>query len=178
MSIKNKWVFTCLQIISWIIFVGVTIEAAALLVNFVFSLFKPEMVGRLYEKLDLSAVYAQSKWSYFQLYSLVLFIAFLKAMLFYQVIKLVTKFDWSKPFSNAVSQRITKISHYTWLVGLASFVARATTKRLDHLDYNLDQLDRFWEDTGAFLTMGAVVYVIAIIFAKGVELQTENDLTV
>ena len=167
-SIKNKWVFTFLQIISWIIFVGVTIEAAALLVNFVFSLFKPEMVSRLYEKLDLSTVYAQSKWTYFQLYSLILFIASLKTMLFYQVIKLVTNFDWSKPFSAVVSERITKISHFTWLIGLASFVARSSTSRLDHLGYEVSELDRFWEDTGAFLTMGAVIYVIALIFSKGV----------
>ena len=54
MSETNKFVFIALQLIAWIIFVGLCIEAGALLVNFIYSLFKPEIVHNLYQKLDLS----------------------------------------------------------------------------------------------------------------------------
>jgi hypothetical protein len=49
---------------------------------------------------------------------------------------------------------------------------------LQHHGYEIDQLNEFWVDSEAFILMAAVVYVIAIIFKKGIEIQNENDLTV
>jgi hypothetical protein len=58
MEKKNNYVFTgFLSIVAWIIFVGLCIEAGGLIVNFVFSLYKPEFVQNLYQKLDLSELY-------------------------------------------------------------------------------------------------------------------------
>ena len=54
---RKNLVFIGLQIVSWVIFVGLCIEAGALILNFVFSLFKPESVENLYQKLDLSQMY-------------------------------------------------------------------------------------------------------------------------
>ncbi|MBN2666855.1 MAG: DUF2975 domain-containing protein [Bacteroidales bacterium] len=39
-------------------------------------------------------------------------------------------------------------------------------------------MDQFWVDSQAFILMAAVVYVIATIFKKGLEIQNENDLTI
>ena len=39
-------------------------------------------------------------------------------------------------------------------------------------------LNQFWGESEAFILMGAVVYIIAVIFKKGVEIQDEHDLTV
>ncbi|WP_103924999.1 DUF2975 domain-containing protein [Algoriphagus boritolerans] len=44
--------------------------------------------------------------------------------------------------------------------------------------YDVDSVGQFWDDYSAFLMMAAVVFVIAQIFKKGLELQSENDLTV
>jgi len=41
-----------------------------------------------------------------------------------------------------------------------------------------DPLNKFWVDYQAFIMMSAVIYIIALIFKKGIELQNENDLTV
>jgi hypothetical protein len=72
MSKTNKFVFDGLQIVAWVIFVGLCIEAGALLVNFVFSLYKPEIIQNLYQKMDLRAMYDRSKWAYFSMYSFIL----------------------------------------------------------------------------------------------------------
>jgi hypothetical protein len=178
MSLSNNFVFNGLKIVSWIIFVGLCIEAGALIVNFFFSLFNPEIVPNLYQKLDLSDMYARSKWTFFSMYSFILFISILKAYLFYLVIVLVTKINLSKPFSNFVSKQILQISYYTFSIGLLSYIARQTAKNLQHYGYNIDMLNQFWADSQAFIIMAAVVYVIATIFSKGVALQNENDLTV
>jgi hypothetical protein len=178
MSKTNKFVFDGLHIVAWVIFVGLCIEAGALMVNFIMSIFKPEIVKNLYQKLDLSELYHRSQWAYFSMYSLILSISFLKAYLFYILIKLLLKLDLSKPFNRFVSEQITQISYYTFSIGIVSYIAQQTAENLQSDGYATENLNQFWGDSQAFILMAAVVYVIATIFTKGIELQEENDLTV
>lgn len=178
MSKTNNFVFTGLQIIAWIIFVGLCIEAGGLLVNFVISLYKPEIVNNLYQKLDLSQLYERSKWAFFSMYSFILVISVLKAVLFYIVIRLMSKIDLLKPFSSFVSRQILLISYFTLSIGLLSYIAQQSAKRLMQRGFVTDNLNQFWTDSQAFIIMAAVIYIIATIFKKGVDLQNENDLTV
>jgi hypothetical protein len=178
MSITNNIVFKGLHIMAWVIFVGLCIEAGGLIVNFIFSLYKPEFVQNLYQKLDLSEMYERSKWAFFSMYSFILVIAILKAVLFYVVIRLVSKIDLSKPFNSFVSRQISQISYYTLSIGLLSYIARQSAKNLVHRGFVTDNLNQFWADSQAFILMAAVIYVIATIFKKGIDIQNENDLTV
>ena len=113
---------------------------------------------------------------FFCIYSFVLVIAVLKAVLFYVVIELLYKLDLSKPFNRFVSKKITQISYFTFSIGLISFIARQTAKNLQHHGYFTDNLNQFWADSQAFILMAAIIYVIATIFKKGIEIQEENDL--
>lgn len=178
MPTKNKLVFTLLHIVAWIIFVGLSIEAGALLTNFVFSIYNPSMVSHLYQNLDMSDMYQKSQWTFYSMYSFILFIAFLKAAMFYVVIQLLLKLDLTKPFSMYVAGKIMLISYYALSIGIISHIAREVSKYLMHHDYKVDNLNQFWADSQAFILMAAVIYVIGTIFKKGVELQIENDLTV
>jgi hypothetical protein len=178
MSQKNDFIFTGLSVVAWVIFIGLCIEAGALIVNFVFSLFKPEVLHNLYQKLDLSDMYNRSKWVFFGIYSFILFISILKAYLFYIVIMLISKLDLLKPFNIDVANDITRMSYITFSIGLISYVAQQTVNHLLHRGFEISTLDQFWADSQAFVLMSAVIYVIAAIFSKGVEIQNENDLTV
>ena len=178
MTKTNNFVFWGLYTIAWLIFVGLSIEAGGLIVNFIFSLFNPEFVQNLYQKLDLSEMYKESKMAYFGIYSFILAISILKAVLFYIVIRLMHKMDLTKPFTTFVSNQILQISYYTISIGLFSHIARQITNSLMHHGFVTDNLDQFWADSQAFILMGAVIYIIAIIFKRGIELQEEIDLTV
>lgn len=178
MSTTNNYVFKGLHIVAWLIFVGLSIEASGLIVNFFFSLYNPEFVQHLYQKLDLSEMYKESKLVFFGVYSFILIISILKAFLFYIVIMLMHKMDLTKPFNTYVSKQILKITYYTLSIGLLSYIARQLVKNLMHYGFALDNLNQFWVDSEAFIVMGAVIYIIAIIFKKGVDIQNENDLTV
>lgn len=177
-SKTNNFVFWGLYIVAWLIFVGLSIEAGGIIVNFFFSLFKPEFVQNLYQKLDLSEIYNGSKMAFFGIYSFILFISILKAILFYSVINLMHKMDLTKPFSTFVARQITLVSYYTLSIGLFSYVAKEITKNLMHYGFATDKLNQFWEDSQAFILMGGVIYIIATIFKRGVAIQNENDLTV
>lgn len=178
MSKTTNFVFWALYAVAWLIFVGLSIEAGGLLVNFIFSLYKPEVVPNLYQKLDLIQMYQDSKMAFFGTYSFILIIAILKAILFYIVIRLMHKMDLNKPFSTFVARQISQISYFTLSIGLLSYIARQLVKSLRHHGFVPDNLSLFWTDSQAFILMGAVLYIIATIFKKGVEIQNENDLTV
>lgn len=178
MSQTSNIVFTVLKVITWIIFVGLCIEAGGLIVNFFFSIYRPEMVGRLYQKLDLSDLYVHSRSAFYGMYSFILFISVLKVALFYIVIRLVSRIDLSKPFNSFVSHQISQISYYTLSIGLLSHIGKQVAKYVEHHGLATDKLDRYWGDSQAFILMAAVIYIIAVIFKKGIELQNENDLTV
>jgi len=178
MSKTNNFVFWALYIVTWLIFVGLCIEAGGLIVNFFFSLYKPEFVQNLYQKLDLTVMYKESRLAFFGIYSFILIISILKACLFYIVIRLMHKMNLSKPFNSFVARQISQISYYTLLIGLLSYIARQLTKNLMHHGFVTDNLNQFWADSQAFILMGAVIYIIATIFKKGVEIQSENELTV
>jgi hypothetical protein len=176
--IGSKILLQILHVVAWIIFVGLSIEAGALIVNFISNIFKPEMVSNLYEKMDLSQMYQQNKWAFFGVYSFVIFVSVLKAGLFYKVIELLLKLDLSNPFNGFVAKKISQISSYAFWIGIISFIARQNARNLSHHGYAIYKLEKFWVDSSAFLLMASIIYIIAIIFKKGIELQTENDLTV
>ena len=178
MSKTNNFIFRGLYIVAWLIFIGLSVEAGGLIVNFFFSLHEPGFVQNLYQKLDLSQMYKDSKLAFFGIYSFILIISVLKAFLFYIVIRLMHKMDLSKPFNSFVSDKISQISYYTLSIGLLSYIARQLVKSLMHHGFVPDSLNQFWEDSQAFILMGAVIYIIAAIFKKGVAIQNENDLTV
>ncbi|MHC1689955.1 MAG: DUF2975 domain-containing protein [Bacteroidales bacterium] len=178
MSKTDNFVFRGLHIVAWVIFVGLCIEAGGLIVNFFFSLYKPEFVQNLYQKLDLTEMYKYSKVFFYGIYSFILSVSILKAYLFYIVIMLMHKMDLTNPFNSFVSRQIYKMSYFTLSIGLLSYIGRQVTENLVHPDFAPNNLNQFWTDSQAFILMGAVIYIIATIFKKGVDIQTENDLTV
>jgi hypothetical protein len=99
-------------------------------------------------------------------------------VLFYVVIVLVTKIDLAKPFNSFVAKQISQISYFTLSIGLLSYIARQSSGSLKKQGFEIDILNQFWADSQAFILMAAVIYIIATIFSKGVEIQNENDLTV
>lgn len=178
MSKTDNFVYWGLYAVAWLIFVGLSIEAGALLVNFVFSLFKPEILPNLYQKLDLSIVYNESKFAFYGAYSFILTVSILKCCLFYTVIHLMHKMDMTKPFSTFVQKQFLLISYFTLSIGFMSYIARQFLKNIMHHDFNFETISEFLGDSQAFILMGAIIYIIATIFKKGVAIQNENELTV
>ena len=175
---QNDFIFKALTVIAWVIFVALCIEACALLVNFISSLYNPVVLKNLYQKLDLSEMYNRSTAAYYSIYTFILVIAFLKAGLFYDVIKLVSKLDLNRPFSSFVSKQISSISYTTFAIGLISIVARQTANNLSHKGFDVNRLNDFWVDSQAYILMAGVIYAIATIFKRGIEIQNENDSTI
>ena len=178
MKKNNTTVLKGLHIASWIIFIGLCIEAGALLFNFIFTLFQPLATRNVYNGLDLSVLYEKEFPHFVGIMSCIVILAFMKSYLFYLVVKLFTQLNIVAPFSVEIAKIIEKISYEAFSIAILSIITKQYAKRLIQKGYELSDTSAYWNATAAFLMMAAIVYVISQIFKRGIELQQENDLTI
>ncbi|WP_271765615.1 DUF2975 domain-containing protein [Aquimarina algiphila] len=172
---KTKQVLSAMKIISWVIFIGLCIKLGAILISGIISLFvNKEASQNLYLGLDLSNLYDFSVRYYIMLLSLIVSIIALKAYMFYLVIKFFLKIDFDKPFTSTIAKLTSNISYISLWAGLLAYFANRYSKWL------LKKGAVFEFDWGSseFLFMAGIIFIIAFIFKRGVEIQSENELTV
>ncbi len=178
MSPKTDLVIKFLHVISWIIFIGLCIKTGTLIFNFAFVQFDVFPIENLYLILDLSDLFAQNEIYFGFLFSLTIALCGLKAYTFYKITQLFPHLNLHKPFSKEISDLISKITYYIFSVGMLGAIAHRFNQELAKDGYPVENAYEYWNDYSAFLMMAAVVFVIAQIFKKGLEIQAENDLTV
>lgn len=178
MSTRDRIIWTAIQAVCWVIFIGYCIQTGALLFNYVFSLSRPIAAHNLYLELNLSDLYKQHQPLYTSALLLMIALSAGKAYIFYLSTTLFTTINLATPFSERIASIITKITSCTFLVGLVTLIAHALTERLLTRGYPMAGATRFWDDGAVYLTMSAILFVIALIFKKGIALQKENDLTI
>lgn len=178
MSKNQDFVIKALYVVSWIIFIGLCIESGALIFNFTYAIVNPIAAQNIYKGLDLSVLHQKQFAHFIGLMSFIVVISTLKAYLFYLVVKIFMKLNFVKPFSAEIARLIEKISLEVFSIAIVGILAKQYTKKLVILGYDISFANEYWSDTGAFLMMAAIVYLIAQIFKRGIELQNENDLTV
>lgn len=179
---KEKWVnqpsLMLITVVIWSIFIGLCIQAGALLFTFVYSLFNPVVSQNLYEGLNLSALREQNIWYYGGVLSILLFIAGQKAYLFFLMIRIFLKINLIQPFSREVSKLISSISYVALEIGAGIIIASGIFKWMQVRGYELDRVPQMMGGGFEFLLMAALLVAIGIVFKRGVEIQDENELTV
>lgn len=178
MSAKSNFILKLLKFVIWIIFIGLCVQTGTLLFNYVFSLFKPIATHNLHLGLNLSALYNASVALYSLLFLFIIAVSAAKAFTFYLLIVLLKKLNLSSPFSQEVSEGINRVSFSVLTVGLMGLVTHLISEIITRKNIALDSSASYWSDYSAYLLMAAIVFLIAAIFRKGIELQSENDLTI
>jgi hypothetical protein len=181
----SKWtdfLLKALHIISWFIFVGVSIDAGGVLSNTVYAIFiNAELSGHFWGFIDLSKLYQSNQAFFVTLTSIMSIVTVLKAVLFYIIIKIFTdnKIDFSKPFTLTLGKYLYGITYCALGIGLFSKWGSELYKAIISHKINIPEIQNLkLAGADVWLLMGFVLMVIAIIFKKGIELQSENDLTV
>lgn len=181
MKVNTHQVLKILYILSWIIFVGICIEAGGYITNAVFAIANPSMVKYLYHEVDLSALLRYSTGHFFTLVLTMSVVAILKAYLFYLIITILSgkKLNLSQPFNRTVGRFISRLSYVPFLIGLFSWYGAKYTAWLVQQGIQMPEV-QYLRLGGAdvWLFMSVTLFVIAQIFKRGIEIQTENELTV
>jgi hypothetical protein len=182
MKISTERTLKVLNVLAWIIFTGVSIEAG----GFIFSTFYTLEINSInahksWPGLDLSSLYGYGRGYFLAEMSLISLVSLMRAVLFYLIVDVLQnkKLDITRPFSEKVERFLFRISYLSLLIGLLSWSGARYTGWLVSQGVKLPDL-QYLRLGGAdvWLFMGVTLFVIAQIFKKGIEIQTENDLTV
>jgi hypothetical protein len=181
MNKSTNWGHIILLVICWIIFVGLCIDAGALITNAVIAMVKPGAVKFLWQQVDLTSLFQYDIGHFIVQVSIIAIATVLKAILFYLIIKNLheKKLNLAQPFNQHARQLVVILA---WVaLGISWFSASGigysewlTKQGVDMPDTQLMRLG----GADVWLFMCVILFVIAHIFKKGIEIQTENDLTV
>lgn len=182
MSRKTNFVFKVLQVVSWIIFVGLCIQAGGFIFNTVFTLLlNPAGASKFWTEVDLAALYHFNQSHYVTLTVLMCIVAVLKAILFYHIVLVFhsKKIDLARPFNHSLKKFIDLVATISCGIGLFSLLGAGFTKNLieDGLQMpNVADLSFGGGDVWWFTSV--ILLVIGQIIKKGIEMQQENELTI
>ena len=179
MSVKSTYVLKFLNVISWIVFIGLCVKAGAIMYSYLVSMYLNEIGAKnLYLGLDLSQLKTTSNLQYSILVFCIISIILLQALLFYTVIQIFKKINFVSPFHETIGKLIKKMSVLSLIIGLLSKLIILLSEKYINLGMNFPHLIEFAGSGDAFLFFAGILYFISLLFAKGIELQNENDLTV
>ena len=181
-SWKEKWsqqpILMLITVIIWSIFIGLCIQAGTLIFTFTYSLIQPIISKDLYEGLNLFSLQTHSKWQYIALVTLLISISILKAQLFYTMIRIFIKIDLIHPFSNGIAKLISKLSYIAFTLGVTQLLCSTFVKQLDPEAFQIMGVDNHLSGSFEYFLLSALIFAIAQVFKRGVEIQAENELTV
>ena len=172
---KATTVLDILRVVSWILFIGLCIRTGAMIISFFVSLFiNAQAAGDIYLGLNLSELMDYNKWHYIVMAVLIIALSGLKAYLFHWVIKIISKINFTNPFSEHNGKIIFIMSSIALQIGILAVALKSYTQWLSK---NLVVIS-YRGESSDFLYLAGILFVIGYIFKRGVELQSENELTV
>lgn len=182
-KITTQQILNVLQVIAWVIFAGLCVEAGAIIVNTVITLFiNPAGVVNFWQGATyLSGLYQFDHGHFAVITFIMAIVAVFKALMFYLIVKLFAqkKFNISQPFSPELRRFIVKLSYLALGIGLFSssafdYSAWLTQQGAPAVD--MEVLSMAGSDVWIF--MSVILFVIVQIVKRGIEMQHENDLTI
>lgn len=174
MKTRTESILTVMHVLAWIAFVGLMIEAGAKISYYGVSLLNQETTKKLYMGLDLYDLMKFSFGYYTLTAAFLIAISCLKAHIAYQVVKLLSKINLANPFTPEVATLMENISYTTFATWLVAMVYNGLAEGILRIAGN----NQTQQISGEFIFMAGVVFVISQIFRRGIEIQTENELTV
>lgn len=180
--ITTKHILWVLYILAWIIFIGLSMEAGGILFNAFYTMFyNPVGAQFFWNKMDLSGLYAADKVYFIIVTVLMSIVAILKAILFYVIIRAIhhRKLDFTQPFNKALPRFISSMAWLAIGIGLFSSWGTKQSKLLSSKGISIPEMQQLgFGGADVWFFMGVILIVIAQICKRGVEIQTENDLTI
>ena len=170
---KTERILKIANFFSWFAFIGLLIKCGAILVTYLMSINNAEVSKNLYEGLNLYEYYNHSflNYSILVFYKIILFA--IEAYIAFLVISLLKKLNIKQPFNIDIHSLMKKISYaifYLWIVA----IVHNTHLQIIGTKHNFE-LSLFSSD---FVFLSIVIFIFAQIVKRGIEIQTENELTI
>jgi len=176
-------VLKALEVLSWIIFIGLCIDAGGLAINTIISLFiNPSAVEYFWTARDYLSELSKFGRGHFTTLALIMnIVVILKAVMFYLILVLFRKrgLTIERPFSSVLRDLVFKFSYLALGIGIFSQIGLKYTEWLVGQGMpaaNMEALKIAGADVWLF--MAVLLFVIGQMVKRGMEIQVENDLTI
>lgn len=173
MKLRTENLLNAMKIIAWIVFIGLLIKTGTIVVTYGLSIYNPSLSENLFGGINLLEYrqYSFTQYSFLVFYKILLFS--IEAFIAYLVIKLLKGLDLKTPFSLVAQRTLERISYavfYLWLVAIIHNThVQFLAKRHDF------SIDLFSSD---FIFLAGILFVFAQIMKRGIEIQSDNELTI
>ena len=180
METKTKQILNILKVVSWIIFFGLCIQTSSIVFTFLYSFFNPLVAQNIYFGLNLSNLYTADIRSYSFLVSFLIILSTLKAYIFFLVVQIFRTIDFQNPFITKMASLLVKISFLAFGIWILSVAGNAYVVWLLKTGTEISELNlqNYMGGSSEFFFLGMIVFVISQIFKRGIELQSEHELTI
>lgn len=170
---KTQSILNLMFYLAWFVFIALLIKAGAVLTTFTISFFNSDAAQNLYFNLDLSMYlnYSSLHYSILVIAKIILFST--QAYVAYLMTKLLQDFNIQNPFSKTVVKLMERICFSILFIWFLTLVNNAHFQVLAH-----KVGETFNPTDDAYLLWSAMVYVLAQVFKRGIEIQTENEMTI
>lgn len=171
---KTERILTLLRVGAWIVYIGAIVRSVMIPVSFVLSRLKGE-----------NDFQSNHFWPALSIFSLLWVISILHVQVWEKVKDILTEINLKNPFTMLTAHRLISTGYLLLSIWIISFIGKnyvqylqksltGTTEFMRSFDYSLIGFDA----DGVYLLNAGIVYIIAQVFRRGVELQQENELTI
>ncbi len=171
---RTTRILATMRVIAWIAFIALMVETGLFLVTYVISCYSPDIVSRMYRGKELYDLMAFDFRHYSATAIMRIAYTALKTWAAYLTVSVLSDVTLANPFTGSVARLLERISITLLIAGCVAIVNNA------HDQWLMENMGiRSWEMAiDGFLVTAGLVFIIAKIFRRGVELQTEHDLTI
>lgn len=181
-KITTRQILRVLEVFSWILFIGLCVQAGGVIFSALYAaFFNPDAAAGFWEKADLSELYAYDRGHFLALALIIAIASILKALLFYGIVRVFTRKELSmkQPFTGRVTRFVLTSAFISLGIGFfchygVHYVAGLAGKGIRMPDLSTLHID----GADVWFLMAVVLFVIAQVIKRGVEMQEENELTV
>ncbi|MFE3848604.1 DUF2975 domain-containing protein [Flavobacterium sp. LB3P45] len=182
MSIKKDTFLKALQVVLCILFIDICIEAGGFIFNTFFILvINPVDANKFWAEVNLSELYNYNQSYFITVTSLMIIVALMRPVMFYIIAKIFHHkiLNLLQPFNETVRHFILKTAYLALGIGFLSFWGAKYIQDLVNQGMQMPDLQHLrLGGADVWLFMAVILFGIAQIFKKGIEIQNENDLTV
>ncbi len=171
---RTEQILAVMPILAWVASIGFIIEGGAILISYGISWLDPEAAKNLYRGLNLFNLRQFNFWHYTMSVSFLVALAMMKSWVSYLVIGTLSEFNLKNPFTRDVAMKLEKISIIAFGTWVVTMLYNAHTGWLMKIT---GELHGNWL-SGEFIFMVGIVFIVSQVFKRGIEIQSENELTV
>ena len=173
MKIKTQQILAFLKVLAWIAFFITIATLVSLLLFYISGYLTNQNNNTISNKIPLLAFHHKDLGSSIFMLIFIPILLLLKAIVWWTTATTISKIEVENPFTIDITHRLEYISYCLIAICLISVIGYGIFTLREIKSVRVED----WKIGSSFF-MACLVFIISQIFKRGVEIQSENDLTV